>query len=646
MSGKERTGKLSVTSNALPPPPTTADPLELAMESERHDMAADSPARNVLVQQVGLIDSQKRLTDMQIASERVGLWLKGAGALAAVVAAGLLGVLVWDASRASGLVIEPFSVPPALAERGLTGEVVAAEIQDRITAIQAQTHSARAEESFETNWGGDISVEIPQTGVSIGELQAWLRGWLGRQTRVGGAVTRTPEGLRVTARVAGRPADVATGAEADLEQTIARAAEALFARTQPYRYGAWLVQTGHNEAARTFFDGQIAVVQGDELAWALTGRALTEPLIRTRTSYLERALAVNPNLGLVRSNLASNYGGLGRTEAALAATQATARVVRRNDLGSVTPDSAAVIEAQSRLVTAFLLGNGDEALQLADQIEDLPDYYGSRPQAPVWRAEALSLLHDAAGAQAALRTLGPDDAAILRATASTNPQAPYLALAIREERWADAAPMLEPLRALNAELTGIDVWLIPTVAAAAARVLTGVGRLDEAEALISTTALNCYDCVLVRAWIAEGRGDRVRADHWFGEAVRIGPSLPAAPLAFGRAKLARGDAGGALALFREANRRGPGWADPLKFWGEVLLATGDEQGAIRKYRAAANLAPRWGALHLAWGRALAADGGLHEARQKYLEAVDMDLLAADRAELVRRLGTDDRGDTT
>ena len=45
-------------------------------------------------------------------------------------------------------------------------------------------------------------------------------------------------------------------------------------------------------------------------------------------------------------------------------------------------------------------------------------------------------------------------------------------------------------------------------------------------------------------------------------------------------------------------------------------------------------------------RALAADGGLHEARQKYLEAVDMDLLAADRAELVRRLGTDDRGDTT
>ncbi len=639
MSSNGQTDRHFPTSNALPP--TTADPLELAMEAESHHEAADSPARAVLIRQVGLIDSQKRLADVQIASERAGLVLKAAGGLAAVAAAGLLGFLAWDARRASGLVIEPFSVPPALAEQGLTGEVVAAEVQDRITAMQAQTRSSRAETSFETNWGGDISVEIPQTGVSIVELQAWLRGWLGRQTRVGGAVTGTPEGLRVTARVAGRPADVATGEEADLDNTIARAAEAVFARTQPYRYGVWLAQNGRNDEARTFFEGQIAVAEGDALAWALIGRALTEPLPQQRTGYFERALAVNPNLGLARSNLGSVYAAMGRREAALAAELETARVLRRRDFGAVTADSAAVMTAQSGFDVAILSANGAAALGFVDQIADLPDFFGSRLSVPARRAEALSLLHDSAGAREALRTMGPDDAAILRATASSNIRAPYLDLSIREERWADAAPMMESVRALSMELTGSDPWSFPVGAATAARVLAGVGRLDEAESLLSATPLDCYDCLLVRGWIAEGRGDRVRADHWFSEAVRIGPSLADAPLAFGRAKLARGDTAGALAQFREASRRAPRWSDPLKFWGDALLAQGDERNAIDKYRAAAGRAPRWGALYLAWGRALESEGRPDQARERWRAAASLSLDPTDRVEVTRLLSKSD-----
>ena len=36
-----------------------------------------------------------------------------------------LGVMIWNASRSNGLVIEPFAVAPELAARGLSGEVVA-----------------------------------------------------------------------------------------------------------------------------------------------------------------------------------------------------------------------------------------------------------------------------------------------------------------------------------------------------------------------------------------------------------------------------------------------------------------------------------------------------------------------------------------
>ena len=47
--------------------------------------------------------------------------------------------------------------------------------------------------------------------------------------------------------------------------------------------------------------------------------------------------------------------------------------------------------------------------------------------------------------------------------------------------------------------------------------------------------------------------------------------------------------------------------------------------------------PRWGALHLAWGRVLEAEGKRDEARKKYRAARSMDLSAADRAEVARRL---------
>jgi tetratricopeptide (TPR) repeat protein len=102
--------------------------------------------------------------------------------------------------------------------------------------------------------------------------------------------------------------------------------------------------------------------------------------------------------------------------------------------------------------------------------------------------------------------------------------------------------------------------------------------------------------------------------------------------------MARGDVAGAIDFYEQAIERGPRWADPQKYWGDALMAQGDEAGAIRKYRAAADRAPQWGALHLAWGRALEAQGRRDQAREKYEQAARMDLSAADRVEVVRRLG--------
>ena len=101
----------------------------------------------------------------------------------------LLANAVWQAVHDDGLVIEAFAVPPDLAARGLTGQVRrhphAGQSGPR---CRLQTSSSRAPASFANNWGNDIKVEIPETGVSIGEVNRYLRELLGRETHITGEV--------------------------------------------------------------------------------------------------------------------------------------------------------------------------------------------------------------------------------------------------------------------------------------------------------------------------------------------------------------------------------------------------------------------------------------------------------------------------
>ncbi len=71
-----------------------------------------------------------------------------------------VGLLVWDAAHADGLIIEPFNVPPIWRQKGMTGEVVA--VLDELVALQAQTSSGRAAKSYSNSWGEHgIKLEIP-----------------------------------------------------------------------------------------------------------------------------------------------------------------------------------------------------------------------------------------------------------------------------------------------------------------------------------------------------------------------------------------------------------------------------------------------------------------------------------------------------
>ena len=194
-------------------------------------------------------------------------------ALAAIFTAVVLIIAgaVWSAAHEDGLVIEAFSVPPDLASSGLTGQAVAAKLQDKLSAMQAATGSARPAASYSNNWGNDIKVEIPDTGVSIGEVYRYLVDRFGHQTHITGEIYHSKDGIAVTARDGGDPGATVSGAQADIDALMQLAAEKIYERTQPYRYAVYLVETqvanGGREKSRTFLEGLVESGSLSERVW-------------------------------------------------------------------------------------------------------------------------------------------------------------------------------------------------------------------------------------------------------------------------------------------------------------------------------------------------------------------------------------------
>src|SRR5687768_2860505 len=101
--------------------PSTPDPIEIAMiaAASGNRGASTAEARALLEKQARLIDSQEMLAradlrhrGWQIISERVSAVLKGLTAMAGLLLLAGIGAFLWSAQRASGIVVDAFSVPP------------------------------------------------------------------------------------------------------------------------------------------------------------------------------------------------------------------------------------------------------------------------------------------------------------------------------------------------------------------------------------------------------------------------------------------------------------------------------------------------------------------------------------------------------
>jgi tetratricopeptide (TPR) repeat protein len=551
--------------------------------------------------------------------DRMSLALQVLGVIVGAAIVVALGVMVWQAHEDHGLVIEAFSVPPDLAARGLTGEVVAGQLLDNLTDMQGQTVSGRPARSYQNNWGDELKLEIPETGVSLGELNRWLRRWLGSQTRVTGEVHRTAGGLKVSVRAGQDGGAAFSGPEADLDMLVQQGAEAVYRRTQPYRYATWLLAQGREAEALSVLTALANGPDGEDRRWAeylVVVNQLASGDPAGGLGRLESSAHRHPS-ALTWWHVAAITASLDRYEPALDAYQRADGALRAGD-AEYEPDARRELAMTNEGFVASLRGDYQKALD--NQTTDFR----------VWQIFFAALDHDAAAADAAAASASAPRWQVLMLTAQADSalgrwrEALAAAAAVqavdpRSLSWQERAQFVSGIKRLFA------AWY------AWARAMNG--DLAGAKALIATTPLDCDTCLRMRGRIATAERDFPAAERWFGQATRQAPSIPFAYVDWGAERLARGDVEGAIAKLRTAHAKAPNFADSLELWGEALMAKRDYAGAIAKFAEADKDAPRWGRNHLRWGEALMLSGRYAEARAQFDAANGLDLSKPDRAAL-------------
>ncbi len=527
------------------------------------------------------------------------------------------------------LVVQDFTVPADFTARGISSEALAEDLVARVSAIRAYVNRESLTTPNEIRRGeaGSLKVQIPETGVSVGELESFLHRWLGHQTVVNGELRDEAAGqVSIVLHIAGVDPIVVAGPSAHLDALMQTTAERAYAVFDPGNHIIYLCYMGrdaecYDAAVRYAHSPGMAALPAPARARAYALLALADPDRRRALSSAMIAIDIDPHVAVAWVNAWQASADLGHDEAALD----FARKMLGTKRGDQLPEQQGAyptLIAQAH--TAIDGDTGDFAALQRDvdalaRRSPLNDRYAES-------AIIAADLHEVARSQQQLvraQAAGPSDFTVLQAqwsvssgvgdwpqalmtanamVANTETQAQKTAVAGSEGAARQELALETQYRPLliyadfSAALAGVSVRAETQYRALLAYAEAMTGNTASATALISQTPTDCYLCVRMRARIAAAAGNAAIADRWFAEAVRQGPDLPMAYYEWGQALLARGDFADAARELSLAHEKGPLFADPLKAWGDVLAKQGRRSDALAKYDEALKYAPNWAAL--------------------------------------------------
>ncbi len=578
------------------------------------------------------IEEEQRLNLSHLRLRRFGDYMRTAleiavGCVILLVVAGI-GAMVWYAAQDNDLVVEAFSVPPDMAATGMTGPALANRVLDRFGVMDRDVQSFAADFSAYHGATEDVRIEIPDTGISIGELNRYLRGWLGHETHVTGELVRTPQGLSLTVRYGDKPGTTAQGAAESMDALIQKAAENMFQAAHPLRFAAYLASHGRVAEAVAIAEHETHVGDDAHRAEAYVSLGETDYWrgdSRLLTHHAEMAVLLNPKNNVGWFIALAGAINLGHEEEAWKATTASLPLLKTGaagEDGAVARAIAANLNASDRMLSGDSLGGiaackatGGRKLGNCIALNVASTYVADYDLAP---ARALA-------DEQPDTTFGKPNVDLIFTRALIALTAGDFTGAVAWSKKAEALCATVP-----STFEDRDIFLRPTEIEALAR----NGDIAGAEAMGAGMAMDCDACLRARGRVAMIAHDWAGAAHWFAIVSARSPHIPFADSDWGMMLLAKGDLNGAIAKFESAHEKGPRFADPLEMWGEALIRENRSDLALAKFAEAARYAPNWGRLHLKWGEALLYAGKKDEAKIQFDAASRLDLSAPDRLALV------------
>ncbi|MHB8477780.1 MAG: tetratricopeptide repeat protein [Steroidobacteraceae bacterium] len=499
-------------------------------------------------------------------------------------------IVIYEAVQSRSVVIESFSAPPSLAADGLSGQVLASGLLDVLTRIQAASRANIEHRNLSNAWTNEISIDVPETGISIGQLERMIKTRFGHDQHIQGDLVKTPMGLALTVRGTGMLPKTFTGEAGALDKLLTQAGEYVFSQSQPGLWAAYLSNNDRNDEAIRFAQGAYNAVDVSERPYvlnywanAISGKGGDGAMAEALPLYRE-TVRLKSDFWIGYSNIMYALAGLGDEEG----------VVR------VAEKMKKAAGGRPGRVPENMYQNYDQIVWdlpslRASNIADIESNSGIGSGGAAAGAEILTVaqlevqMHDVEAA--ALR---------LKATPVDEKNLPDVAYAE-----FDRALLAEETGDLKAAAKQWDTFAVtytnpivstgnPPYICNAAVTYEKTGQPAKADAALNAVGkLTFVDCYRFKGDVFDLRGDWLGAQAWYANAVKLGPSIPSGYYSWGVALAKHGDLEGAAAKFKDANQKGPHWADPLKMWGDVLAKQGKTKQALTKYDEALKYAPNW-----------------------------------------------------
>ena len=231
-----------------------------------------------------------------------------------------LAIVIYSAVQSRSVVIDPIDIAPNVAAEVPSGKIVAAGLLDVLTRIQAANQTNAEHRALSNAWTNDISIEVPETGISIGQLERMLKTRFGHDQHVDGDLVKTKTGaLALTVRGTGILPKTFSDEAGDLDKLLREAGEYVYGQSPPGLWATYLSTERFNEAI-SFSRSAYATADPNERPYLLNawGNAIAnkgaEGAMAEALSLWREALRLKPDYGVAYNNIMYALSNLGDEE--------------------------------------------------------------------------------------------------------------------------------------------------------------------------------------------------------------------------------------------------------------------------------------------------------------------------------------------